>query len=180
MLSWLNITILAFSHITMYEYDYFLFYVVFCSYKWIISFTVTCPILGWFLNRAGKIHPETALECKVIQDLPEELILYIFSFLSPTDLCMSVAKVCSTWQDFAYAPTLWKSLEYKCHGDQRIDERNEIFVHAPCLGCLTIASSGCVDTSTLLSALKGRVLPVTELILHGRRLGSEFYRDVAE
>lgn len=115
-----------------------------------------------------------------IHDLPEELIIYIFSFLCPSDLSMSIAKVCTTWQDLAYTPTLWRSKDYKCQGDHRSRERDEILIHAPCIRCLTIAPMGCEDTATLLKALRGRVLPVSELVLFGRRLGSEFYKDVSE
>ncbi|XP_034235453.1 F-box/LRR-repeat protein 7-like isoform X2 [Thrips palmi] len=125
-------------------------------------------------------HLEEAEVFPTIQDLPEELVIYILSFLSSSELCTCVAKVCTTWQDLAFTPSLWRSKDYLCRGDQKIEERDEIFHRAPCLRCLTIAPLGCADTSSLLSALKGRVLPVSELFLCGRRLGSEFYRDVSE
>lgn len=157
-------------------------YVSFTQLSSLYCFLKHYHALFWSLVRSEVVEAdlEASGSQHTIQDLPEELIIYIFSFLCPSDLCISAAKVCTSWTDLAYSPSLWRSKDYKCQGDQKIEERDEIFYHAPCLRGLTIASLGCVDTSALLSALKGRVLSVSELVLIGRRLGSEFFRDVSE
>jgi hypothetical protein len=47
-----------------------------------------------------------------INDLPPELLLFIFSWLSVTDLCISVAPVCSRWRLLAKHPCLWTELSF--------------------------------------------------------------------
>lgn len=50
-------------------------------------------------------------ECH-INNLPCELLLYIFSFLSVCELCISVAPVCTAWRDLAKDPSLWTHLVF--------------------------------------------------------------------
>jgi hypothetical protein len=47
-----------------------------------------------------------------INDLPPEILLFIFSWLSLTDLCISVAPVCSRWRLLAKHPCLWTELSF--------------------------------------------------------------------
>ncbi|XP_046582063.1 F-box/LRR-repeat protein 2-like isoform X1 [Haliotis rubra] len=57
------------------------------------------------------------LECELLehysalQSLPEEMLLKIFSYFSPKELCQYVAPVCRRWRVLAYEPTLWTCLE---------------------------------------------------------------------
>jgi hypothetical protein len=47
-----------------------------------------------------------------INDLPLELLLLIFSWLSVRDLCLSVAPVCTRWRLLAKHPSLWTELSF--------------------------------------------------------------------
>ena len=61
------------------------------------------------------------LSCKMnIQEFPDTLTLFIFSFLSETDLCR-VAQTCKSWRLIAYDSSLWKSVNLK-----RFHNLNEI------------------------------------------------------
>eukprot|EP00795_Rhopilema_esculentum_P000032 gene32-9634_t len=46
--------------------------------------------------------------CYNISDLPDEIMLRIFSYFSPTELCRYVAPVCVTWLAYARDSTLWE------------------------------------------------------------------------
>ena len=45
-----------------------------------------------------------------IQNLPNEMLITIFSYLTAKDLCKSAAPVCKHWYDVANSPSLWKKL----------------------------------------------------------------------
>lgn len=50
-----------------------------------------------------------------VQDLPQDIVLQVFSFLSPTDLVGGVRKTCKQWNNLSYDRTLWKHVSlYKC------------------------------------------------------------------
>ncbi|XP_068705311.1 F-box/LRR-repeat protein 20-like [Montipora foliosa] len=55
-----------------------------------------------------------------IKEFPDTLTLFIFSFLSETDLCR-VAQTCKSWRLIAYDSSLWKSVNLK-----RFHKLNEI------------------------------------------------------
>ena len=47
-----------------------------------------------------------------LNDLPEEILLKIFSYFGQEDLCFIIAKVCERWNKLAKHKLLWKSLSY--------------------------------------------------------------------
>jgi hypothetical protein len=49
-----------------------------------------------------------------INDLPDEILLEIMSYLCPEDLCFSIAEVCKNWSILVKDRTLWKTLSYRC------------------------------------------------------------------
>jgi hypothetical protein len=49
-----------------------------------------------------------------LNDLPEEILLHIFSHFGPEDVCLIIAKVCKKWNVLAKDKTLWKTLSYSC------------------------------------------------------------------
>lgn len=51
-----------------------------------------------------------------ILDLPEEVVLHIFSHFSAHDLGNNIAKVCTVWREYAYTYHLWKHLDYAVEG----------------------------------------------------------------
>ena len=53
-------------------------------------------------------------ESTSLNDLPDEIVLKIFSHFGPKDLCYSIAKVCERWNVLAKDVVLWKKLSYKC------------------------------------------------------------------
>ena len=48
-----------------------------------------------------------------IFDLPDEIMLKIFSYFNPTELCRYVAPVCVTWLAYARDSTLWEEISEK-------------------------------------------------------------------
>ena len=57
-------------------------------------------------------HPTSNTPKTVNTDfLPDEILLHIFSFLTPPGLCCHVATVCKRWHHLAYDPSLWTRLE---------------------------------------------------------------------
>ncbi|XP_076033813.1 F-box and leucine-rich repeat protein 13-like [Oratosquilla oratoria] len=47
-----------------------------------------------------------------IHQLPREILLYIFSFFTVPDLCLSIAPVCRSWHSLAQDAALWTSLVF--------------------------------------------------------------------
>lgn len=47
-----------------------------------------------------------------IDDLPEEVMLGIFSYFRPPQLCWKIGRVCQRWASWSVAPLLWRSKEY--------------------------------------------------------------------
>lgn len=53
-----------------------------------------------------------SLSPNLFNNLPEELILEILSFISLKELCFSIPLVCKKWKDFATSPFLWLHLDF--------------------------------------------------------------------
>ncbi|KAL3880063.1 hypothetical protein ACJMK2_032334 [Sinanodonta woodiana] len=49
----------------------------------------------------------------IINILPQEILLKIFSYLTPIELCLHVAPVSKAWYRCAYDPVLWKHLDFR-------------------------------------------------------------------
>jgi hypothetical protein len=60
-----------------------------------------------------------ASEPMSLNDLPDEIVLKIFSLFGPEDLLLIIAKVCERWKSLAKDVSLWKSLSY--HSDRSSD-----------------------------------------------------------
>lgn len=52
-------------------------------------------------------------QCCNISDLPDEIILKVFSYFTPTELCRYIAPVCVSWLTFARDGTLWEEITEK-------------------------------------------------------------------
>jgi hypothetical protein len=68
----------------------------------------------------------TACEPTSLNDLPEEILLKIFSQFGPEDVCFVIAKVCEKWSVLAKDKTLWKALSYRCHSYSNISHIVEV------------------------------------------------------
>ena len=66
---------------------------------------------------------------KSLNDLPEEILLNIFSYFGPEDLCLKIAKVCERWNVLAKDVALWKTLSYVCDPSSDISHINEVRYH---------------------------------------------------
>ncbi|KAF2367798.1 F-box domain [Trinorchestia longiramus] len=53
--------------------------------------------------QADESHPN-------ILDLPDEVMVEIFSYITPQELHKSMAAVCRRWEQVAYEPSLWRNL----------------------------------------------------------------------
>ena len=49
-----------------------------------------------------------------LNDLPDEILLKVFTHFGPEDLCLKIAKVCKKWNMLAKDMILWKNLSYHC------------------------------------------------------------------
>jgi hypothetical protein len=59
-------------------------------------------------------------------DLPQEILLKIFSYCGPEDLRFIIAKVCEKWNVLAKDVVLWKKLSYKCEKSSDISRIAEV------------------------------------------------------
>lgn len=64
-------------------------------------------------NPPPLVRDMTEVEACNVLDLPDEVILNIFSYFSPTELCRYVAPVCSKWLAYARDSTLWEEISEK-------------------------------------------------------------------
>ena len=49
-----------------------------------------------------------------INDLPDEILLEVLSYVGPEDVYLNIAKVCKKWNVLAKDVILWKTLSYHC------------------------------------------------------------------
>ena len=56
-----------------------------------------------------------ASEPMSVNDLPNEILLKIFSHFRPEELCLIIANVCERWNVLAKDKVLWKNLSYTCN-----------------------------------------------------------------
>jgi len=61
-----------------------------------------------------------------IDDLPDEILLKVLSYVGPEDLCLNFAKVCKKWNVLAKDVMLWKTLSYDCDGSFDISRIAEV------------------------------------------------------
>lgn len=72
---------------------------------------------------AGENSENKRLSGCHVNELPAEVLLHVFSFLSVEEICRSVAPVCRAWRDFAADPSLWTSLVFqKSVTDEQVQE----------------------------------------------------------
>jgi len=57
-----------------------------------------------------------ACEPRSLNDIPDEILLKIFSYLKPEALWFIINKVCKRWNVLAKDVVLWKTLSYICKG----------------------------------------------------------------
>jgi len=67
-----------------------------------------------------------ATELMSFNDLPDEILLKIFSHFGPEDLCLIIAKVCERWNVLAKNTVLWKKLSYRCDRSSDISRIAEV------------------------------------------------------
>jgi len=67
-----------------------------------------------------------ATELMSFNDLPDEILLKIFSHFGPEDLCLIIAKVCERWNILAKNKVLWKKLSYRCDRSSDISRIAEV------------------------------------------------------
>jgi hypothetical protein len=67
-----------------------------------------------------------ASELTSINDMPNEILLKIFSNIGPEELCLNIAEVCKKWNLLAKDTALWKTFSYSCDDDSDINIIEEI------------------------------------------------------
>ena len=63
---------------------------------------------------------------KSINDLPDEIVLEILSYVGPEDIYLNIAKVCEKWSVLAKDMLLWKTLSYHCDRSSDITRIAEV------------------------------------------------------
>ena len=98
-----------------------------------------------------------------ILNLPQDITLQVFSFLSPTDLAGGVRRTCKTWNNLSYDRSLWKNIslsKFDLHNkfctSTFLDFLNGIceYVHSLDLGRANLDSEGYMHENILCSNLK--------------------------
>jgi len=72
-----------------------------------------------------------ASETMLLNDLPEELLLKIFSCFGAEELSLIIAKVCQQWNTLAKDVALWKAVSYKCDSSSGISHFKEVSTNYP-------------------------------------------------
>ena len=67
-----------------------------------------------------------ASEPRSLNELPDEILLKIFSHFGPEALAFSICEVCQRWKDVAEDVALWKSLSYHCGESSDIRRVEEV------------------------------------------------------
>ena len=67
-----------------------------------------------------------ACEPRSLNDLPDEILLKILSYLGPEDICLIIAKVCKKWNVLARDKIVWKTLCYSCDHSSDISRIAEV------------------------------------------------------
>jgi hypothetical protein len=65
-------------------------------------------------------------ETTSLNDLPEEVLLKIFSRFGLEDLCLIIAKVCERWKRLTKSVIMWKNLSYICDFSSDISHIKEV------------------------------------------------------
>ncbi|KAK3928809.1 F-box/LRR-repeat protein 14 [Frankliniella fusca] len=119
------------------------------------------------------------VECgTTILDLPEEVSILIFSFLSASELGDSISKVCTLWRDYSKAFQLWKRLDYTVDGVLSKREQISVFQTASAFRRLTLkdgTSLGC-----LLPLLFCNCSNIQELVICGEDMDPGVLRRLAQ
>ncbi|XP_060573018.1 F-box/LRR-repeat protein 7-like [Ruditapes philippinarum] len=66
-------------------------------------------------TNVDKLLSKSGCEESVFHDLPDELIIKIFSFLTTKELCLNVAPVCRKWRQISLDNSLWKCLDFSSY-----------------------------------------------------------------
>jgi hypothetical protein len=61
-----------------------------------------------------------------INDLPEEVLLKIFSHFGPEDLCFVIPEVFERWNALSKDVSLWKTLSYHCGNADDISRLEQV------------------------------------------------------
>ena len=80
-------------------------------------------------ERRSDVCSETSVianEPRSLNDLPEEILLKILSYIGPEELCLNIAKVCARWNILAKDVVLWKTLSYHCDDSSDISRIKEV------------------------------------------------------
>jgi hypothetical protein len=56
-----------------------------------------------------------------LNDIPHEILLKIFSYFGPEELCLIIAKVCKSWNALAKDVIMWRTLSYECDHNSHIN-----------------------------------------------------------
>jgi hypothetical protein len=99
-----------------------------------------------------------ASEIMLLNDLPDELLLKIFSHFGAEELSLVIARVCKGWNILANDVALWKTVWYKCDDYSDISHFKEV-------RCTTLLE---FSTNILTNVGPSSVLKVQNLKEHFR------------
>ena len=71
-----------------------------------------------------------ASEPMSLNDVPDEILMKILSYIGPEDLTLIIDKVCKRWESLAKDVALWKTLSYKCVMSSNISRVKEVICPA--------------------------------------------------
>lgn len=129
-----------------------------------------------FTEEKEPLHNIKAAKISIL-DLPEEIILYIFSYLDNEFLLQKIALVCKTWSRLAKDPMLWISLSL----DMKMQDFNlkSALLQFPYLQKLIIQQgtidNGFVEAMTFLSKLWFLSLTFCDILSEAENAFEKFF-----
>lgn len=126
----------------------------------------------------ANVYPKDCTLNVNILDLPEEIALSIFSYLSASDLSDNVAKVCTLWREYSSAFQLWRHLDYTVDAGARgRREQLSVFHTASAFRKLTLKDSSIL--TCLMPVLFCNCSSIQELSIIGEQINPDTLSNLA-
>jgi hypothetical protein len=81
----------------------------------------------WWREDLSSEPSVIARKMRSIDEFPDEIMLKIFSYVGPEDLCLIIAKACERWKALAKDVVLWKTLSYHCGRTSDISRVDQMY-----------------------------------------------------
>lgn len=117
------------------------------------------------ITNINKLLAESGSAGSILDELPDELVVKIFSYLTTKELCQHVARVCRKWRQISLDHSLWKILDFSSYS--KLSNLNLLWVirRAPLLKRLVL--SGRMNITHAVVAIVTESCPMLQQIDFG-------------